>query len=1323
MSKITILYSFLILTLLATVGAPLGADISSVSPVAAQDTTDLPAVHLLGFLAYDNDLSPYINEVIERVRLGTLQSPDVHVTLLVDGDAEGDSEVVRVQAGTVTHTHEIPWLPGIYEVDTGDAGVLADFLSWATIWYPSPRKILAMLGHGAPSTPVNLNDGQMQPHASLPPLPRGMDFTPADLSSGTHMSTPELGAALWRATRDGQQPFDLIFFDQCFMGNLDVLYEVHLTADVFVASPNYAYTALAYDKYLPHMTISATNETIAEAIVTEYQNVLDEDNPNAMFWVRGQDVPAIAASLSHLGQVLLDATNITTTTISLVDAAAFRSRYMDTTVCEDDLELCLPDQLVDLSSFATALTEEFVPPAPLAAEVNMAAQELLTALDAIHSQSISGSPWMKPEVTWHFTGTTVSALVPMPHELVTSPSDIWMATLYQDEVPFTALWLSEGHTETITVTTALAYAREGFWDNFLRAWFEPTGMLIPTVDSSCQSTPPIDKLLPPLNLKAALDPSGVLLSWEASPSDSIIGYNVYRDDVDALLNPDPIPELAFIDSDVTPGRDYTYYLTAVGDDGTESEPSRSVLVTIPPDFMMLTATVISDTDVLLEWTAPLSMPVTTYTIYAHVGLTDTPTLIDRVPGSEQSYLHTPDVDPILYYVIAEDAEGHVVARSNEVIVTFGCGELLPPRNLHAHADPAAVWLAWEGSLCGDLIRYHLYRKVAGTADFERITEEPVPEWHYYDHDVVSGMTYTYYVTAIDLDGQESAPSEEVTVTVEGDQPPDVLQLMATVVSDTDVLLEWTAPLSMPVATYAIYAREGFTGTAALVERVPGSEQSYTHTPDVDPVFYYVVAEDAEGNPIARSYEVIVFLEGHGELVPPADLHAEAGLDAVLLHWLPSPTPDVAGYNVYRRIAGEEGFQQLNADPVFGPFYRDATVSAGETISYYVTAITFDGRESEPSNVATVIAGQLRLSIPEVRASAGITVPVPVRISNSDGLCIGAMEVGIHYDPAVAQAISVSRTALTYGYDFEWAERGAGELHISSVSDNCRELYGPGALFWVHFFVQPTATTGSPLAFVRGLTGTVIYDAEDLATPVPLVLEDGALLLSEGRGYTLGDLNGDGVINAADAALALQIAVGIVDPTPEQLSAGDVNGDGIVTAADAAMILFYAVHQRWPEADEGMAQDTRFEVSAGIVGGEPASIVDLPIRLNDGAGVAGTTMIVQHGASLDYLNAWLDPALSEVGYLLKSRVDSSGRVHISVAGDAALPAGEQEVVWIRFQVKGDAEPNETDVRITGGWFNDVAGRDLATSELNREIVTRHGKVLLGSHRVFLPVVQR
>jgi hypothetical protein len=56
------------------------------------------------------------------------------------------------------------------------------------------------------------------------------------------------------------------------------------------------------------------------------------------------------------------------------------------------------------------------------------------------------------------------------------------------------------------------------------------------------------------------------------------------------------------------------------------------------------------------------------------------------------------------------------------------------------------------------------------------------------------------------------------------------------------------------------------------------------------------------------------------------------------------------------------------------------------------------------------------------------------------------------------------------------------------------------------------------------------------------------------GTVKGDLNRDGSVTSADAAIALEIAAGSHPCDAEMLAVADVSGDNRVTSLDALMIL-------------------------------------------------------------------------------------------------------------------------------------------------------------------------
>ena len=77
--------------------------------------------------------------------------------------------------------------------------------------------------------------------------------------------------------------------------------------------------------------------------------------------------------------------------------------------------------------------------------------------------------------------------------------------------------------------------------------------------------------------------------------------------------------------------------------------------------------------------------------------------------------------------------------------------------------------------------------------------------------------------------------------------------------------------------------------------------------------------------------------------PQAVSLSGTGTHDVILSWTASPTSGVVGYNVYRgTTSGGPYSTLLNATPVNGTTYTDATVQAGQTYYYVVTAVGSDG---------------------------------------------------------------------------------------------------------------------------------------------------------------------------------------------------------------------------------------------------------------------------------------------------------------------------------------------------------------------------------------------
>jgi hypothetical protein len=492
-------------------------------------------VLLIVYFAGDNDLSPYAASILRRLQHGTALNPNVQVVALFDQAGDHNTAVFELNNGTRQQTDAVQTAWGSDELVTTDPQALTWFLQYARNRYPNAsRTIVALIGHGAGLTPEVLPSTVMAANktapqsAPVPALPRHSDFTPGDVSDdGGYLSTLDYAQALSAATDNGARPFDLLFFDQCFQGNLDVLYQVHQTANILIASPNYAWLAAPYDKYLPLFTPDAPLEQTATAITRIYEAALTDSEPNAIFWVHGADLPVIASAVSDLGAALHSA--ISAGVDQRILNAARNSQSVDTTDCgRGNMKLGPPDELIGAGSFARNLQERFLANDNFG--IYSAAGAVLNTLNTVHTLARVGKPYLVPpsaNIVWDYTDS-LTILAPLHRDA--APAVAWRATIYGEQSPLTARWSADPGT-TVVISTTFAFARDGQWDNFLADWY--TSPMTPTVGMWCDYMPPIgarenlsDTTDVTETLALTVTPTGETLdfAWSTTSNDAATEY-------------------------------------------------------------------------------------------------------------------------------------------------------------------------------------------------------------------------------------------------------------------------------------------------------------------------------------------------------------------------------------------------------------------------------------------------------------------------------------------------------------------------------------------------------------------------------------------------------------------------------------------------------------------------------------------------------------------------------------------------------------------------------------------------------------------------------
>ncbi len=467
---------------------------------------------------------------------------------------------------------------------------------------------------------------------------------------------------------------------------------------------------------------------------------------------------------------------------------------------------------------------------------------------------------------------------------------------------------------------------------------------------------------------------------------------------------------------------------------------------------------------------------------------------------------------------------------------------------------------------------------------------------------------------------------------------------------------------------------------------------------------------------------------------PIDLSADSGYANVELAWNATNSPQVSAYRLYRGISGT-----LTLFPfatVTGTAYwdDDPALALGETYCYQVAALDAGGQAVATSDVACATFGQVELWAPDVWAAPGETALIPVNARNADGLHVAAAEVWLNFDGSLLEPLAISSTALMEGYTWTYqvtTTQGVSQVRASTASGSPPSLHGDGSLFWLKAQVQASQGLTGPLDlrdFVDGVGGstlTVMELPDTTLLPVPLALADG--LFEAASGYSLGDLDGNGQVEVADASLALEIATHQLSPTWPQRQAGDVNGDGGVDAADGTLILYYAAHGRWPTPGQGLlspgAINADIRLSLDEVTGRAGEQVKAVLRAGDLVDWAGGQMAVVYDRQIVEGIINVEPAGSVAagGFELAFSDGGAGLSHLALASDAAI-SGSGPLLTLTLQIAADAPlGGSTPLLLAEASLNDLLGRDLAA--LDHVIGRRDGAVSIETHYAYLPVVIR
>jgi fibronectin type 3 domain-containing protein len=264
-------------------------------------------------------------------------------------------------------------------------------------------------------------------------------------------------------------------------------------------------------------------------------------------------------------------------------------------------------------------------------------------------------------------------------------------------------------------------------------------------------------------------------------------------------------------------------------------------------------------------------------------------------------------------------------------------------NLIASQSVALTWTASTSSVAG----YNAYRGSQSGGPYILLNSSLVTGTAYSDVTVQAGQTYYYVATAVDSNNNESAYSNEASVTV-----PVPSQLAATPSSvafgnvPTGSNSTQTVTLSNTGSTSVVVSGETLTGTGFSTS---GLVVPLTLTGGQSSTFSVSFAPTATGS-VTGSVSMVSNASNSPTTVSLSGTGITASSHSVDLTWNAS-TSAVAGYNAYRGNVSGGPYTRLNSSLIAGLNYTDYSVQAGQTYFYVATAVNANSVESVYSNQA------------------------------------------------------------------------------------------------------------------------------------------------------------------------------------------------------------------------------------------------------------------------------------------------------------------------------------------------------------------------------------
>lgn len=367
---------------------------------------------------------------------------------------------------------------------------------------------------------------------------------------------------------------------------------------------------------------------------------------------------------------------------------------------------------------------------------------------------------------------------------------------------------------------------------------------------------------PPHDLTAALNLGRIILYWNISPQENIVGYNLYRkesitgDSIKLNSNLIDYASPQFEDTLINSGLQYFYFVTAVAADYLESRLSSVANVyvedTSPPLPPSIVKVNFEGGKSIVSIEPSKSKDVTGYRIYRGESNEILP-LVGYTEGlsySDTGYFVTGFTQGGIYYysVSAVDFSENESERSEIYKVIIPDFQAPPaPSPVTAVLKAGSFIEIFTGtSASSDVSLMKIFRSENTGEKKLLITLKNFPSI-FIDENVELLNNYTYFVQSIDTAGNASEYGVSESITVKDLYPPPSIPFLTAVELKPGVKIDWVRVIEPDLQGYNVYRSLLPNGVYEKLNNSPLTETTYFDSSGKKEFFYKVRAIDTSGN--------------------------------------------------------------------------------------------------------------------------------------------------------------------------------------------------------------------------------------------------------------------------------------------------------------------------------------------------------------------------------------------------------------------------------------------------------------------------------------------